>query len=58
MLIGVVVTIDLPMLTFDLPMLTIDLPMLTFDPPHAQFCSNKRFFGNSKDNIILIYVDF
>ena len=39
-------------------MLTIDLPMLTFDPPHAQFCSNKRFFGRSKDNIILIYVDF
>ena len=39
--VGLVVTFDLPMLTFDLPTLTFDLPMLTFDVPQAQFCRKR-----------------
>ena len=40
--VGGVVTFELPMLTFELPMLTFELPMLTFELPHAPFCRNKH----------------
>ena len=42
LVVGGVVTFDLPMLTFDLPMLTFDLPMLTFDLPKCSFCRKKQ----------------